>query len=124
MPDYHGGCHCGSVRITVRRDSPIDSLTDCNCTVCRKKGILHLPVQDDDLTVVQGKDNLTLYQWRTNTASHWFCKACGIHVFGRPRMHPERYTVNARCLDDFDAFMPNVSLVPFDGQNHPKDRQG
>jgi hypothetical protein len=124
MPDYAGGCHCGAVRISVRRDAAIDTLIECNCSVCRKKGILLLPVEDVDLEIAQGADNLTLYQWRSHTAKHWFCKTCGIHVFNRPRSHPERYSVNARCLDEFEAFWPNVTLVPFDGQNHPKDRQG
>ncbi len=124
MLDYAGGCHCGAVRISLRRDAPIDSLIDCNCSICRKKGILLLPVEDADLAIQQGGNNLTLYQWRSNTAKHWFCKTCGIHVFNRPRSHPGRYSVNARCLDDFETFWPNVTLVSFDGQNHPKDRQG
>gem|GEM_PF-6017818 len=51
---------CGS---TVRRDAPIGSLIVCNCSVCRRKGVLHLPVQDSDLTVGQGRDALGLFQW-------------------------------------------------------------
>ncbi|HKK29720.1 MAG TPA: GFA family protein [Alphaproteobacteria bacterium] len=122
MPDYHAGCHCDAVRITVRRPQPIDSLIDCNCSICVKKGILHLAVEEADLRIDHGEENLALYQWQSNTASHWFCKICGIHVLTRPRSHPERYSVNARCLDDFEEILPSLTLIPFDGKNHPKDR--
>jgi hypothetical protein len=124
MPTYHAGCHCGAVRLTIRRDSAISSLVDCNCSLCVKKGILHLAVQDQELTIDQGKENLSLYQWRSQTASHWFCRKCGIHVLNRPRAAPERYSVNARCLDNFEEVLPTVTIAPFDGKDHPKDRVG
>jgi hypothetical protein len=127
MPNYKGGCHCGAFRLTVCRDAPIDRLIDCNCSICSKKGVLHLPVQENELTIDQspggrGESSLTQYQWGTNTAKHWFCPTCGIHVLNRPRNAPERYSVNARCLDDFGTILTSVTIVPFDGQDHPKDR--
>tara|TARA_R110002167_G_scaffold15760_7_gene62639 strand:+ start:164 stop:547 length:384 start_codon:yes stop_codon:yes gene_type:complete len=122
MPIYQGGCHCGAVRIEIDLPEPITSLLDCNCSVCAKKGILHHPADDAQFTLLRGADDLQLYQFRTNTARHWFCRHCGIHTHGRPRNNPSRYTINARCLDDFVELLPTVTMRYLDGINHPKDR--
>lgn len=119
---YQGGCHCGAVRFEVRLPAPITSVLECNCSVCTKKGILHTPANDDQLFILSGADDLALYQFHSNAASHWFCRRCGIHTHGRPRSAPHRYTVNARCLDDFPTLLPGLTLTRFDGVNHPKDR--
>ena len=42
MKTMGGGCHCGRVRFRVTAD--LDSVTVCNCSICTKKGILHLIV--------------------------------------------------------------------------------
>ena len=40
---HRGGCHCGAVRFEV--DAPADlEASDCNCSVCRACGFLHLIV--------------------------------------------------------------------------------
>ena len=122
MHVYTGGCHCGQVRFELERDEPIAQLIDCNCSICTKKGVLHCPAPVDDFRIVAGENELLLYQFKSNTAAHWFCKHCGIHAFGRPRNHPERYTVNARCLDDFNSIIETVEIKKFDGQHHPKDQ--
>ena len=122
MRTYQGGCHCGAVRFEVTTDDEIGRLGDCNCSICSKKGILHHPTPVDRFKLLSGESVLTLYQFRTETAKHWFCRNCGIHAFGRPRNNPQRYTVNARCLDDFDVISQCAERVLFDGQNHPKDK--
>ena len=124
MPLYRGGCHCGAVRFEAARAAPIDRLIECDCSICVKKGILHCPVEEDGFALVAGAGALSLYRFGTGTAEHRFCRHCGIHVYGRPRSHPERLSVNARCLDDFDAVRAGATVVPFDGRNHPKDREG
>ena len=124
MPTYQGSCHCGAIRFEVIKAEPIDRLLDCDCSICTKKGILHCAVEDDELRLIAGEGRLSLYQFGSGDAEHRFCGNCGIHVFGRPRNHPERYTVNARCLDDFEAVRAAVTSVRFDGQSHPKDRDG
>jgi len=45
-----GGCHCGRVRFRARLD--LDLLSQCNCSVCTKKGILHLPIAPEDFAVL------------------------------------------------------------------------
>ena len=51
------------------------------------------------------------------TAKHFFCKHCGIHSFYNPRTHPEKISVNVRCLDDFDLKKEAPIIVTFDGRN-------
>jgi hypothetical protein len=52
-----GGCHCGRVRFRARVD--LDLLSQCNCSICTKKGILHLGVSPEDFELLRGKNSLT-----------------------------------------------------------------
>ena len=52
-----GGCHCGLVRFRAQVD--LDLLSQCSCTVCTKKGILHLPVAPENFELLRGKSSLT-----------------------------------------------------------------
>jgi hypothetical protein len=96
-----GGCHCGRVRFRAQLD--LDLLSQCSCTICTKKGILHLPVSPDDFELLRGKNALTTYTFGTGVAQHTFCTHCGMHAFYIPRSQPDRITVNARCLDGIDG---------------------
>jgi hypothetical protein len=114
MKTMQGGCHCGRVQFRVTAD--LDRVTYCNCSMCSKKGFLHLIVPPEQFELLSGKDDLTTYTFNTGVAKHTFCKHCGIHAFYVPRSDPDKYSVNARCLDDFDpATMQPVRL--FDGRN-------
>jgi hypothetical protein len=96
-----GGCHCGRVRFRARVD--LDLLSQCSCTVCTKKGILHLSVFPADFELLRGKHALTVYTFETGVAQHTFCTHCGMHAFYVPRSQPDKITVNARCLDGIDG---------------------
>jgi hypothetical protein len=113
MKTMQGGCHCGRVRFTVTAD--LDRVTVCNCSICSKKGFLHLIVPPEQFELVSGKDDLTTYTFNTGVAKHTFCKTCGIHAFYVPRSDPDKIDVNARCLDDID--LAALSLKYFDGKN-------
>ncbi len=108
-----GGCHCGAVRyrVTVRSREGVE----CNCSMCTKKGYVHLIVAEDDFELLRGAADLTTYTFGTHTAKHHFCTHCGIHSYYRPRSHPDKIDVNVRCLDDVDP--STFSLTTFDGQN-------
>lgn len=115
MRCYTGSCHCGAIRFAV--DATIDRVTECNCSICRKKGILHHRVRPDCFRLLAGGDHLGTYRFGTGTASHHFCRICGIQVFTRPRAAPDQYTINVRVLDDFDLAQERPEVVPFDGRN-------
>lgn len=111
---YEGGCHCGAVRFRVRlRDPAAARGLDCNCSVCRKKGFLHLIVTRDEFELVRGADQITTYTFNTHAARHMFCRTCGMHPFYIPRSHPDGFDVNIRCLDDES---PPFPIDPFDGR--------
>lgn len=107
-----GGCHCGAVRFRVDVDDFV--ALDCNCSMCTKKGLLHYIVPPERFELVSGREALSEYRFGTNTAKHWFCRACGIHPFYEPRSHPGYFDVNVRCLDDG---FENFRIEPFDGKH-------
>ncbi|HXX26060.1 MAG TPA: GFA family protein [Pseudolabrys sp.] len=113
MKTMQGGCHCGRVRFKVTAD--LDRVTYCNCSMCSKKGFLHLIVPPVQFELLSGKDNLSSYEFNTRTAKHIFCKTCGIHAFYVPRSDPDKIDVNVRCIDDID--LPSLSIKTFDGQH-------
>ncbi|MEW5849119.1 MAG: GFA family protein [Myxococcota bacterium] len=113
MKTYVGGCHCGAVRFRVSTDS-LEAL-DCNCSICTKKGFLHLIVPRERFTLLQGAEFLTTYTFNTHVAKHTFCRVCGIHPFYTPRSHPDGVDVNVRALDG--NVVGDFKVVPFDGKN-------
>ena len=110
---WQGGCHCGAVRFEVTAD--ISEVVDCNCSVCTKKGFLHLIVEPEKFRLLKGADALVTYRFNTGTARHTFCGTCGIHAFYTPRSHPDKVDVNVRCIEGIDLAV--LKIVPFDGQN-------
>jgi hypothetical protein len=112
-PWLTGGCHCGAVRFRVRVSTW--RLVDCNCSICTKKGFLHLIVPKGAFIEETDHGALAEYRFNTGTARHWFCKRCGIAPFYAPRSHPEGISVNARCLDAPD--LGRFAIEPFDGQH-------
>lgn len=100
MQTFEASCHCGSVQFQVQ--AAVTELTTCDCSLCRMRNALMLKVPQAGLTLRQGEAALTLYQWNTRRAKHYFCKHCGIYVFHNKRSAPDHYGVNVFCLRDFD----------------------
>jgi hypothetical protein len=113
MPTYKGSCHCGRVKFEVAAE--FEWVTECNCSLCRRKGALYQKAEVEQFRILSGEDALTTYRFNTGAATHYFCRYCGIHPFHRPRLAPERWSVNVRCLDDVD--LSALEVRPFDGQN-------
>jgi hypothetical protein len=113
METYTGGCHCGRVRFRVTAN--LDRVSECNCSMCAKKGFLHLIVPPEQFELLSGKDDLTTYAFNTRVAKHTFCRHCGIHSFYVPRSDPDKIDVNVRCLDGVDP--AKLKISSFDGRN-------
>ena len=108
---HRGGCHCGAVSFEV--DAPAHlTVSDCNCSICRLSGYLHLIVPRARLRLLRGAEALSEYRFNTGTARHLFCRHCGVKSFYVPRSNPDGYSVNARCLDA--ATIEQLDIEPFD----------
>jgi hypothetical protein len=108
-----GGCHCGAIRYRATLRS-FDA-SECNCSMCTKKGYLHVLVPKQDFELIAGDGAYSTYRFNTGVAAHHFCKTCGVHSFYVPRSHPDGFSLNARCLDDVDPSWFEVKS--FDGRN-------
>tara|TARA_B100001250_G_scaffold140401_1_gene120257 strand:- start:114 stop:491 length:378 start_codon:yes stop_codon:yes gene_type:complete len=115
MKTYKGSCSCSKVTFEV--ETNLKRISKCNCSICIKKGIIHHVVDQNKFILISGKDSLSLYQFGTMRAKHYFCKYCGIHLFNNPRTYPEKVSVNVNCLDDFDLEKEMPKVVKFDGRN-------
>lgn len=114
LSTFSGGCHCGRVRFEVDAPTPLRVL-DCNCSVCRMTGFLHLIVPADRFRLLDGEDALVDYRFNTGAARHLFCGQCGIKSFYVPRSHPDGYSVNARCLAGVS--LETLRITPFDDRD-------
>lgn len=122
-PRYQAACHCGAVRFQLRLDAGLRSARRCNCSYCRMRGAVALTAKLSDLEVLQGEAALTLYQFNTGEARHYFCAHCGIYTFHQRRSSPDEYGINAACIEGMSPF--DFAEVPVsDGVHHPKDRAG
>ena len=99
-----GACHCGAVEFEVTLEEEIQKGARCNCSLCRRKGAVMALVPRENIKIVQGEDKLTLYQWNTKIAKHWFCSICGIYTHHKKRSVPIGYGINIACLEDIDPF--------------------
>jgi hypothetical protein len=73
---YEGGCHCGRVRFRIRADLDPTAIGECNCSICTKKGILHITVAPGNFELLRGEGEMTTYRFNTGTAQHNFYRTC------------------------------------------------
>ena len=102
MTTFMGSCHCGSVKFEVRNQDGLRDLMRCNCSLCRRRGAIMATAQLEDLLVTDGEDKLSLYQWNTKIARHYFCSVCGIYTHHQRRRFPDQVGFNVACLEDVD----------------------
>lgn len=120
-PVHIATCHCGSVKLELTLPNGLEEVRRCNCSMCRRRGAIVASVPLSGLKVVSGNNTLSLYQFNTNTARHYFCSVCGIYTHHQRRSNPHQFGFNVACLEGVNPFeLGEVPVV--DGANHPCDR--
>ncbi len=114
-----GSCHCGAVTFTVKLPEVLRGAR-CDCSICRIKGAVTVGAPLDSLEIMAGEEWLTLYEFNTRTAKHYFCSRCGTYTFHRRRADPHSYGINVACLD-LDPYRDFVEVPVLDGANHSSD---
>ncbi len=106
-------CHCGAVRLTM--PAPTQSLTSCNCSICRRLGALWAYYGAEDVTLISGSDALVSYSWQDRAIEFQHCGFCGCttHYTTPGTASGRRTAVNARMVSpDHIADLP---VRHFDG---------
>lgn len=110
---YEASCHCNAVRISVP-ELPL-SLTECNCSVCRRYGARWAYYTRDQVELAADAGALTAYSWGDRTIEFFHCRQCGCltHYESADRTERSRFALNSRMLaPDVFASLP---VRHFDG---------
>lgn len=111
---HQGSCHCGNIKFEV--EGNCDSVVECNCSHCSRKGYLLWFVPRSQVAVTAKDGSLATYTFNTHQIKHHFCANCGCAPFGfGEHGGVEMAAINARCLEDFD--LASVSKNFVDGRS-------
>lgn len=108
-----GDCHCGAVRIEL--PAPPATVTQCNCSICRRLGALWAFYPVAEVRVVAGPDATETYVWGEGTRRFVRCRACGCttHVLPAVARPEPKIEVNMRLFEP--AVAGPFRLRCFDG---------
>lgn len=113
-----GSCHCGALR--WRFDGVAESATACNCTVCRRYGVLWAYDFEGERITVSGPARAYVRDTAEQPAAlgFHFCPHCGCVAYWRALSPGEdgrrRIAVNVRLADD-PAAVAAIAVKHFDG---------
>jgi hypothetical protein len=109
---HHGSCHCG--RIAFDLEGEVADVSDCNCSMCRRRGGLLAFFPRDALRLTTPEADYATYRFNKEHIAHHFCPTCGISPFSEG-VHPKTgalmAAVNVRCLPAVDLATLNVKQV-------------
>lgn len=75
-----------------------------------------------NLKIIKGEGKLSLYQFDSKEAEHYFCSLCGIYTHHKRRSNPDQYGINLGCLENVDPGLIE-GVKTYDGaNNHPSDK--
>ena len=94
-----------------------------SCTICTKKGHIHLYVPPSRFQLLTSPTSISTYTFGTRTAQHHFCSACSISPFYRARSRPDDFDINARCLDDYHDIASRFVVELYDGRHWERANQ-
>lgn len=75
VPGATASCHCGAVRIHVRRTPR--TVTQCNCSLCRRYGAVWAYCAARSVTIEAPAGGLERYSWRRRVRAYFRCSTCG-----------------------------------------------
>jgi hypothetical protein len=112
-PVLVASCHCGAVRIELS-DIPT-TVTECNCSVCRRYGALWAYYIREQITLHAAANELAGYSWGDRQIVFRHCRSCGCLTHYESVEHGPggRFALNARMLPR--EVMAALPVRHFDG---------
>ncbi|MDQ3470989.1 MAG: GFA family protein [Pseudomonadota bacterium] len=106
-------CHCGACSVRLAR--PPDSVTHCNCSLCRTTGWRGVYFSSDEVEIAGEFDSYVRSDLKEPFLRNLRCKQCGTPTHWEPLTAPphERMGVNANLLHP--AALEGVPVREVDG---------
>jgi hypothetical protein len=104
-------CHCKAVKISIPRKPR--SLTNCNCSICRRYGVLWAYYKASEVRITAAIGSTDEYIWGDKSLKFVRCSRCGC-VMCWSRMRPtstSRMGVNARNFVPADIGAVRIRLL-------------
>lgn len=92
-------CHCGAVKIAIPRQP--DTITQCNCSICRRYGVLWAYFTEREVEIDAGETASAEYIWGDRMIAFVRCGHCGCVTHWRELPEPgadARMGVNVRMF--------------------------
>ena len=90
-------CHCGAVRLAI--ETPPETVTDCNCSICRRYGVLWAYYSPRRVGIAPSSGATNVYMWDDRSIEFHRCKNCGcVTHWAAVDKNRDRMGVNARLL--------------------------
>jgi len=104
-------CHCGAVRVEVPRKPR--SLTNCNCSICRRYGTLWAYYKSSEVRVTGAPGATSEYSWGDKSLRFVRCSTCGCITHWEPMQSREdsKMGVNARNFEPGSLESVRVRLL-------------
>jgi len=106
-------CHCGGVRVEAA-GTP-QSLTSCNCSICRRLGALWAHYTRREARLLSDVSKVSAYVWNDRVIEFYHCVVCGCstHYESVEKDDGSRFSVDAGCMTK--EAIANVRIRTFDG---------
>jgi hypothetical protein len=103
-------CHCGAVKLEI--DTAPETVTNCNCSICRRYGVLWAYYSLAQVRVGEGATDI--YMWDDKSIEFHRCRNCGCVTHWAPvDKARDRMGVNARLMAP--EVLAGASVRHFDG---------
>ena len=91
-------CHCGAIRLEIAEAPTV--VTDCNCSICRRYGVLWAYYSPAQVRMTPAEGGTDVYMRSERSIEFHRCKTCGcVTHWSAPDKTRDRMGVNARLMD-------------------------
>ena len=91
-------CHCGAVCLEI--DAAPAEVTECNCSICRRYGVLWAYCSPSQVRLVPAGPATDIYMWDDRSIAFHRCRTCGyVTHWAAVKPGRDQTGVNARLMD-------------------------
>lgn len=110
---HTASCHCGNIKLEV--EAFPETITSCNCSICRRLGAEWAYYPPTKVTVSYRDQQTNTYTWGDKLIDFHHCPNCGCatHYTGTEKCESERLAINTRMFDY--ALIKGILIRKFDG---------